>query len=316
MRLVARGRYPVARGLPTLAAQGLSAIFHRDGTLSEARHCAPMLDLLYAAANDGTGRLARRCPSRRSGNTGTTQDSRDALFVGFAGDLVVGVWVATTMARSERSAAGLAQLHDLCGRGGRSPSFPRSSLARGSPAEAAAARRKNSTKPLRDIAATSRRFPSGARQCRAAAWSSCSIRAAAGSSACAAAASEDRGIPGRADRPPPPQRLMKLRQICAGTVPPLTFPSEPLSSRPTHTPTTRSPAKPTNKASRLSWVVPVLPKVGTANAARRPVPSFAAGVKQVEHRDARSRASSQRAAAVEEADSPRAPRGKPRAPTG
>jgi penicillin-binding protein 1A len=27
------------------------------------------------------------------GKTGTTQDSRDALFVGFAGDLVVGVWV-------------------------------------------------------------------------------------------------------------------------------------------------------------------------------------------------------------------------------
>jgi penicillin-binding protein 1A len=27
------------------------------------------------------------------GKTGTTQDSRDALFLGFAGDLVVGVWV-------------------------------------------------------------------------------------------------------------------------------------------------------------------------------------------------------------------------------
>ena len=27
------------------------------------------------------------------GKTGTTQENRDALFVGFAGDLVVGVWV-------------------------------------------------------------------------------------------------------------------------------------------------------------------------------------------------------------------------------
>jgi penicillin-binding protein 1A len=27
------------------------------------------------------------------GKTGTTQDYRDALFIGFAGDLVVGVWV-------------------------------------------------------------------------------------------------------------------------------------------------------------------------------------------------------------------------------
>ena len=27
------------------------------------------------------------------GKTGTSQDSRDALFVGYAGDLVVGVWI-------------------------------------------------------------------------------------------------------------------------------------------------------------------------------------------------------------------------------
>ena len=51
-----------------------------------------MLDLLYAAANNGTGRRAAlRVPT--FGKTGTTQENRDALFVGFAGDLVVGVWV-------------------------------------------------------------------------------------------------------------------------------------------------------------------------------------------------------------------------------
>jgi membrane peptidoglycan carboxypeptidase len=31
--------------------------------------------------------------SRPFGKTGTTQNNRDALFVGFAGDLVVGVWI-------------------------------------------------------------------------------------------------------------------------------------------------------------------------------------------------------------------------------
>jgi penicillin-binding protein 1A len=51
-----------------------------------------MLDLLYAAANDGTGRRAALAIPT-FGKTGTTQENRDALFIGFAGDLVVGVWV-------------------------------------------------------------------------------------------------------------------------------------------------------------------------------------------------------------------------------
>ncbi len=51
-----------------------------------------MLDLLSASATSGTGReAALSVPTY--GKTGTTQDSRDALFVGFARDLVVGVWV-------------------------------------------------------------------------------------------------------------------------------------------------------------------------------------------------------------------------------
>ena len=51
-----------------------------------------MQTLLRAAINKGTGRAAMlRVPN--FGKTGTTQDNRDALFVGFAGDLVVGVWV-------------------------------------------------------------------------------------------------------------------------------------------------------------------------------------------------------------------------------
>jgi penicillin-binding protein 1A len=51
-----------------------------------------MLDLLFAAANNGTGkRAALAVPT--FGKTGTSQENRDALFIGFAGDLVVGVWV-------------------------------------------------------------------------------------------------------------------------------------------------------------------------------------------------------------------------------
>lgn len=51
-----------------------------------------LLDLMGAVVQEGTGRAAR-LPQKAYGKTGTTQDHRDALFVGFTGDLVVGVWV-------------------------------------------------------------------------------------------------------------------------------------------------------------------------------------------------------------------------------
>ena len=51
-----------------------------------------LLELLGGAVSDGTGRAARlNIPAY--GKTGTSQDNRDALFIGFAGDLVVGVWI-------------------------------------------------------------------------------------------------------------------------------------------------------------------------------------------------------------------------------
>ena len=91
---IAGGRFPVAaRGLPEpQPAEGWAAYFRRAGSLDRGRDRGPMLDLLYAAANSGTGRRAAlRVPT--FGKTGTTQDNRDALFIGFAGNLVVGVWV-------------------------------------------------------------------------------------------------------------------------------------------------------------------------------------------------------------------------------
>src|SRR5206468_10302485 len=52
---VATGRYPIAaRGLPDEPPpEGLAAFFRRDGTLDRKRDWSPMLDLLYAAANNG-----------------------------------------------------------------------------------------------------------------------------------------------------------------------------------------------------------------------------------------------------------------------
>jgi penicillin-binding protein 1A len=91
---VESGRFPiVARGLPEeQPVEGLKAFFRSDGALDRQRDWAPMLDLLYAAANEGTGRRAALAVPT-FGKTGTTQENRDAVFIGFAGDLVVGVWV-------------------------------------------------------------------------------------------------------------------------------------------------------------------------------------------------------------------------------
>jgi penicillin-binding protein 1A len=98
---VASGRYPIlARGLPDeQQPEGLKAFFRSDGTFERQRDWAPMLDLLYAAANEGTGRRAALTVPT-FGKTGTTQENRDALFIGFAGDLVVGVWVGRDDNRS------------------------------------------------------------------------------------------------------------------------------------------------------------------------------------------------------------------------
>src|SRR5262249_23872609 len=53
---------------------------------------APMMQLCEAVVTDGTGKAAR-VNRRSAGKTGTTDEYRDAWFVGFTSDIVVGVWV-------------------------------------------------------------------------------------------------------------------------------------------------------------------------------------------------------------------------------
>ncbi len=66
-------------------------LFARERSFDSRTHSA-LMDMLSAVVTDGTGRNARlSIPAY--GKTGTSQDSRDALFIGFAGDLVVGVWI-------------------------------------------------------------------------------------------------------------------------------------------------------------------------------------------------------------------------------
>ena len=52
-----------------------------------------MRSLLKSVVRNGTGRKARLDGAEAFGKTGTTQDHRDAWFVGFAGDVVCAVWI-------------------------------------------------------------------------------------------------------------------------------------------------------------------------------------------------------------------------------
>ncbi|HEX7875622.1 MAG TPA: PBP1A family penicillin-binding protein [Sphingobium sp.] len=89
---VAAGSYPVlAHGLPPEEQSWFGRIMSRQRHFSQDE-LEMIRDLLSSAANRGTGSAAALRTST-FGKTGTTQDSRDAIFVGYAGGLVTAVWI-------------------------------------------------------------------------------------------------------------------------------------------------------------------------------------------------------------------------------
>ncbi|MEA3042621.1 MAG: penicillin-binding protein [Sphingomonadales bacterium] len=89
---VAAGRYPIRpHGLPAESA-GWFGWGGPDRPVARDRAFPMLRDVLYAVVQRGTGRAAALSVPT-FGKTGTTSDYRDALFIGFAGDLVVGVWI-------------------------------------------------------------------------------------------------------------------------------------------------------------------------------------------------------------------------------
>jgi penicillin-binding protein 1A len=89
---VAANRYPIT---PHAIAEEEPGFFGQlwsgQKTFGSQMH-GHLLDMLGAVVTQGTGRAAR-LRIAAYGKTGTSQDNRDALFIGFAGDLVVGVWI-------------------------------------------------------------------------------------------------------------------------------------------------------------------------------------------------------------------------------
>jgi len=89
---VAGNSFPVEPTAFKAAEPGwFGRLFDGKSSLSRREHAA-IEQMLRQAINNGTGRAAM-LQAANFGKTGTTQNNRDALFVGYAGGLVVGVWV-------------------------------------------------------------------------------------------------------------------------------------------------------------------------------------------------------------------------------
>jgi len=69
---------------------------------------AIMTNMLEGVIKEGTGKKARRIKRPVAGKTGTTNDYKDALFIGFSPSIVAGVWVGqdnfTTLGKRETGA--------------------------------------------------------------------------------------------------------------------------------------------------------------------------------------------------------------------
>ncbi|MEZ5680070.1 MAG: transglycosylase domain-containing protein [Erythrobacter sp.] len=89
---VAANAYPVEAHAFARPERGwFENLIDGPSSFSRSTH-SEMEQMLRSAINNGTGRAAM-LKGPNFGKTGTTQDNRDALFVGYAGDLVVGVWI-------------------------------------------------------------------------------------------------------------------------------------------------------------------------------------------------------------------------------
>ena len=86
-----------------------TVLYRRSGTgpgrVVSSDHVAAMNDMLSEVVAGGTGR-ASRISRPQAGKTGTSQNYRDAWFVGYTADLVTGVWMGNDNARPMNNVTG------------------------------------------------------------------------------------------------------------------------------------------------------------------------------------------------------------------
>lgn len=93
--LAGGGRSAIAHGITEVRDDEGKVLYRRQGSgvpVAEAGAVARLTAMMQGAVLRGTGRAAR-LDRPAAGKTGTSQDYRDAWFLGFTADLAAGVWV-------------------------------------------------------------------------------------------------------------------------------------------------------------------------------------------------------------------------------
>ncbi|MEM1049231.1 MAG: PBP1A family penicillin-binding protein [Pseudomonadota bacterium] len=93
-----------------IATKDGKVLYERDGSgpgaVIDPDHVGMMNHMLTEALKTGTGKRAALSDRPAAGKTGTTQDQRDAWFVGYTGHLTTGVWFGNDDGAPSRSASG------------------------------------------------------------------------------------------------------------------------------------------------------------------------------------------------------------------
>jgi penicillin-binding protein 1A len=76
------------------------------GRVMSEEHDADMTEMMMGTVTEGTGKAAALSERPVAGKTGTSQDYRDAWFVGFSADYVTGVWIGNDSGASMKNATG------------------------------------------------------------------------------------------------------------------------------------------------------------------------------------------------------------------
>jgi penicillin-binding protein 1A len=91
------GEGVIPYGIVRIRTRAGRVLFTRQGAgageVVSPANLAQMTGLFVESVTTGTGRSAKLAERPTAGKTGTTQDYRDAWFVGFTADLVCGVWI-------------------------------------------------------------------------------------------------------------------------------------------------------------------------------------------------------------------------------
>ncbi|MEQ9641023.1 MAG: PBP1A family penicillin-binding protein [Alphaproteobacteria bacterium] len=93
--LAAGGRAALAHGIVEVRDDKGKVVYRRRGSATraaDARAVADLAGMMRGTIQHGTGKAAR-LDRPAAGKTGTSQDYRDAWFLGFTSDVVAGVWV-------------------------------------------------------------------------------------------------------------------------------------------------------------------------------------------------------------------------------